>query len=459
MLRLARAEFLGAAKLPATAKLIAERCDEKLPETQALRNWFSGQAAFGQKFEVLLPAFTEEVLAPRTLLSMMAAGTLAQLGKAVFFGRVGYQTQRLRLAAEAVSLGVEAPSFVLTDKILASAWTSPDRQWDHLPSDLLSAVLAFGALRGAGFASRRLNRALETSQSLERFAQGRTRIALAEQWIPKAEGLAKAEGRFAAAQRLAGKIGVPALKYLGSTGVSRAWVPSLLSGLSTHGLSLVALTGSNQFSRLVGLREASQQGWRFDLVDDALMYGHLLVSGHFARGLGRDHIDQRLALVEALPLEGKAKTVSTPEKSETVAKPEGEPSDSVPPASERNSEPIPVLDVPPEIKDFGRNFTRAIRDFFPRIRSLAGELYTSLRSFRQRPANPATTGTQPPVSEAGTQAEGSASAAAPSNSSKPPRSLPPARDPSRPTEPASPPALLQPTEERLLFRRVETPCP
>jgi len=459
LLKLARGEFLGAAKLPATAKAIADRCDPSLPETEALRNWFSGHASFGQKFDVLLPAFSEEVLAPRTLLSMMAAGTFAQLGKAAFLGRVGYQTQRLRLAAEVVSVAVEAPSFVLTDKILASAWTSPDRQWEHLPSDFFSAFLAFGALRGAGLASRRLTRALESSKSLERFSLGRTRIALAEQWIPKVEDLAKAEGRWAAAQRLAGKVAVPTLKYLGNTGISRAWIPSVLRGLSTHGLSLFALTSSNSLTRLLGLREASQQGWRSDLVDDALMYGHFLVAGHIAQSLGRSSIDQRLDIVETLPYEVKAKAPTPLEKSAPVPEApdsNGEARSSAPPSSE----PIPVLDVPHELKNFGRNFSKTILGMFPFLGRFAGETIAKLRSWRQGPATPKAVDSAPPKSTTPPSSkQAPVDAGKMSGSNLPPPELSTDANPARPTVPASPPATLRPTDERMLFRWIEEPLP
>ncbi|MFO1462752.1 MAG: FHA domain-containing protein [bacterium] len=462
LLRIARTKLLGTEKLPAAAKAIAERCDERIPEARALRNWFSGKASFGQKAEFLAASFTEEVLAPRTILSMMAAGTMAQVGKAVFFSRFGYQTRRLRLAAEAASVALEAPTFVLTDKIVASAWTSPERQWDHLGRDMFGALVAFGTLRGSGLISRRLVNSLEASKALETFSAGRSRWALAERLLPQAEGLLKAEGRRAGLSKLAGKAAVPTLKYLGTTGVSRRWIPPLLRGLSTHGLSLGALMSANSLTRLLGLREASPQGWSSDLTDDVLMYGHFLVAGHLARRLGRSELDTRLSLIEGLPLEAKAE----PKRPEPA---EGAPPDpaaraSEPPASEK----LPALDVPPELKDFGRNLRKWALDFFPQLGRLGAELMASLRSLRGKQAVPETPKVDIPEAsgpESSKEQTSPAPASAPKAPSVPPipetkpAGPPPAEGDQRPTVPAQPPALLRPAEERVNFRMLEPDSP
>lgn len=460
LLVLARGALLGKAKLPATAKRIAESLAPGLDGAQDLKNWFSGKADLGQKVEMLLPAFAEEVLAPRTLFSMAAAGALGQIAKAAFFARAGYQTRRLRWAAEAFSVGVEAPAFVLTEKLIVSATDSPEGQWGKLPRDTLGALLAFGTLRGAGIASRRFNRYLADSKGLEAWAEGRSRLALAERWQPHVEKFAQSEGKARPLRWAAGKTAVPALEYLGKTGLPRAWVKRSLPQAGAHAMGLGGLMAANSLTRLLSLRDASQQGYAADLVDDFLMYGHFLVAGHIAGRLGRGDIDARIAFLEAQPLQTKpAKAKSPAKQAEKTETRDSDPA-ATPPESKPGETP-PKVDVPPEIKEFGRNLLRWLKEDLPQVGKLAREWYQARR------APPGTAGKNSATPSATTEAEGS-----PPPPTEPPTSAPEiavAKAPSQPpaipegkatpVPPAPRSALLEPAPEAVNFRRIESEPP
>jgi len=463
LLTLARGSLLGEAKLPATAKRIAESLSPELEGAQDLNNWFSGRANLGQKVERLLPAFAEEVLAPRTLFSMAAAGVLGQVAKAAFFARAGYQTRRLRWAAEAVSVGVEAPAFVLSEKLIVSALESPEGQWAKLPRDTVGALLAFGTLRGAGLASRRFNRYLADSKGFEAWTKGRSRIALAERWQPAVADFAKAEGRAAWLRRFSGKTAVPALEYLGKTGIPRAWAKRALPHAGAHALGLVGLMTANSLTRLLGLRDASQQGYAADLVDDFLMYGHFIVAGHIAGRLGRGDIDARIAFLEAQPLQAPAAKAKSPAKS--PEKTETRDSDPASPSPEsKPGETPPKVDVPPEVKEFGRNLLRWLREDLPQAGRLAREWAQGLRG---RPVQDGKSPLPPaPESVKNSAAEAPASspespAVAPEIKAESTPSAPPAipDGTATPVPPAPRQALLEPTPEAVNFRRVETEAP
>ncbi|MCC7343796.1 MAG: FHA domain-containing protein [Deltaproteobacteria bacterium] len=463
LLTLARGSLLGQAKLPATAKHIAESLPPQLDGAQDLMNWFSGRADLGQKVEHLLPAFAEEVLAPRTLVSMAAAGVLGQVAKAAFFARAGYQTRRLRWAAEAVSVGVEAPIFVLSEKLIVSALESPEGQWAKLPRDTVGALLAFGTLRGAGLASRRFNRYLADSKGLEAWAEGRSRIALAERWQPAVADFAKAEGRAAWLRRISGKTAVPALEYLGKTGIPRAWTKRALPHAGAHALGLGGLMAANSLTRLLGLRDASQQGYAGDLVDDFLMYGHFLVAGHIAGRLGRGDIDARLAFLEAQPLQTPAAKAKSPAKSSE--KSEARDSDpATPPPESKPGETPPKVDVPPEVKEFGRNLLRWLRKDLPQAGRLARDWVRALRGRPAQdgklPAPAAPESVKSPSAEPPAPAPESLAAAPEIKSDSRPPS-PPAipEGTAAPVSPVSRRALLEPTPEAVNFRRVETEEP
>ncbi|MCC6273822.1 MAG: FHA domain-containing protein [Deltaproteobacteria bacterium] len=456
LLTLARGSLLGEAKLPATAKRIAESLSPELDGAQDLKNWFSGRANLGQKVERLLPVFAEEVLAPRTLFSMAAAGVLGQVAKATFFARAGYQTRRLRWAAEAVSVGVEAPAFVLSEKLIVSALESPEGQWAKLPRDTVGALLAFGTLRGAGLASRRFNRYLADSKGLEAWAEGRNRIALAERWQLAVADFAKAEGRAPWLRRISGKTAVPALEYLGQTGIPRAWVKRALPNAGAHVLGLGGLMTANSLTRLLGLRDASQQGYAADLVDDFLMYGHFLVAGHIAGRLGRGDIDARLAFLEAQPLQAPAAKQKSPAK--RAEKSEVRDSDTAaPPPESKPGEAPPKVDVPPEVKEFGRNLLRWLREDLPQTGRLARDWYQALRGRPVQggklPAPTAPESVKNPSAETLTPAPEIKSDGIPSA----PTAIP--EGTATPVPPAPRQALLEPTPEAVNFRRVETEAP
>lgn len=461
LLGFGRSLLTGNDKLPATAKKIAESLDSSIPGVSELNAWFSGQANFGQKIEILLPAFVEEAISPHTILSMTAAGALGRVAKATFFSRVGFQTRRLRWAAEAVSIGAEAPAFVLSDKLLLSAFDSPEGQWDKVPRDTLGALVAFGTLRGAGIASKRFEKFLSGSKGFETWSAGRSRIALAERWLPRAEKLAESEGKVQWLRHKGGKQVVAALNYLGKTGLPREWTRKTLPFLSIHGLGIGGLMAANSLTRLIGLREPSKQGWTSDLVDDSLMYGHFLIAGHLAGRLGTRNLDARLAYLESQPLEVKAPSSKLTEKAsqqkEGVQKP-AEESESTTAASEK----LPAVDLPPEVKELGKTIAKWWRKGMPELRRAGTEWFqTTLARIRKgKTSDPALSDPKPEISEAET-----ASPLKESNSPEAQDKDPAASSPSVPDTtptlvpekpPGAPVAFLAPVPEAVQFRRVGT---
>ncbi|HEX5033420.1 MAG TPA: FHA domain-containing protein, partial [bacterium] len=113
------------------------------------------------------------------------------------------------------------------------------------------------------------------------------------------------------------------LSYAAETGFSRAWLKPTTDFAASHGLTLTSLMIANSLGRFAGLRPASAQGWKGDLVDDALLYGHFYLSGQLLQRMGPSHLDYHLAALESAgPRIGLRKTASTAESAgETPAEP------------------------------------------------------------------------------------------------------------------------------------------
>jgi len=281
---LAFTDLTGLKPLPTTALAALQIFGSESEDTKDLRSWLSGNASFAQKFEHLLPVIGNEIASPPVIASMILAGGLSSVGKLAFFSRFGYQTRALRLGAELSGLALEAPSFVFSEKLLQSAFRSPDQQWDHVGRDLLGAAFAFASLRGMGKFSRYLGDKIEAGPLKATIEAGEWRSA----W---AEGLLK--NRPSLPLSFASK---PVLEKLGQKGITADWIVGMSRGLLTHGTGLTGLMLVNSLARALDLREASKQGLKANLIDDMLMYANFTLSGHLAQrlapgfGLGKEQI-------------------------------------------------------------------------------------------------------------------------------------------------------------------------
>ncbi len=235
----ARTRLFIKESLPASAEVISEQIGNTTPAAQELAHWLKGGISVGQKLEILGHHFVRDVLAPTTLASMVLACGLAATTRLAFYSRWGFQTRMLKWGAEGAALLTEAPAFVLSEKILNSAFFTPHQQWEHLPRDLFGAVFSFGTLRGLGMASRRLNEYWAKLPVLQPFPRG--------------------------------------VHFLQHT--------------TTHTLTPLSLVLTNSLLRFLNLREKSPQGWKSDTVEDVLMYGHFILAGHLAHRLGFQALD------------------------------------------------------------------------------------------------------------------------------------------------------------------------
>ncbi len=273
LLHLIQTDLDGEAPWPNTVTAILGSLDANDPAVREWTDWYSGKANFGRRFERVLPHMASELTSPRMIAGMMAANTLASFGKMAFIGRFGHQGLGLRLGAEGAALLVEAPAFVLTEKILTSGFQSPVGVWNHW-YDLAGAYLAFGVLRGAGYGSGRLNHTLRNRYfhpelSLEQFAQR------------------------------------PAERWLYRLGQWRAWTPGAVQGVVRHGGGLGSLILANSLARSLGMRPKSGHGWPSDWADDLILYGQFLIGGSIAErlraGTPLKEIDLYLAWMERNP--------------------------------------------------------------------------------------------------------------------------------------------------------------
>jgi pSer/pThr/pTyr-binding forkhead associated (FHA) protein len=246
---LAREEFMKSS--PATTAVIAQALDETTPGRKELLNWIQGQATFAQKIESLLPDLPMGLGAPQTLVSLAVMTSLSSLGKFAFLRGFGYQTRALRWAAEGVAWLIEAPAFLLTEKLLTNSFSGPEESVDV---DLRGAYAAFGALRVMGNASSRVRNYLQKNY----FNSALPAEAFANR---------------------------PLASLLFRVGNFRPWVPPLIEGSLSHGGSIAALLLANSLARSLEHRTNSEQGWKADVVDDLLMYGQFVFAGSLARSL------------------------------------------------------------------------------------------------------------------------------------------------------------------------------
>lgn len=341
LVHLARNRLKEPGALPATALAIAERYAASNAKAAALKDWLSGNASFGQKFESSLGHFSQEVANPFTLGTMMLAGGASKVGKLAFVKYFGNTGLGLKIGAEAFSVGLEATVFVGSEKLYRSAFQSPVGVWDKAPRDLAGALLAFGILRGGGIAGRRFQGSLRNSEAWQSWLEGRTKITWAEKPLQFAVELGKAEGRSGPWKQRAGNLLAKPLRYVNETGLPRAWLKPTADFAVHHGLTLSSLMLGNSLSRFAGLRQGSGQGWKADLVDDALLYGHFYFSGQLMQRMGPGQLDYRLAALEsAAPQVGSRRASKTAETSE--ASPEAKAEES-------------RFEIPPALSEFGRS--------------------------------------------------------------------------------------------------------
>ncbi|HKY63781.1 MAG TPA: FHA domain-containing protein [bacterium] len=340
LVHLAQRTLKDEGRMPATALAIAERYADSYPKAEALKNWLSGQGSFGQKLESTLGHFSHEVTNPFTLGTMMVAGGASKLGKLAFVQYFGNSSLGLKFGAEAFSVAVEAGVFTGSDKIYRSLFQSPVGVWNRAHLDFTGALLAFGVLRGGGIAGRRFQGRLRNSEAWQSWLQGRTRIGWAEKPLEFATGLSKAEGP--AWKQQAGRALAYPLSYAAETGFSRAWLKPAADFAASHGLILTSLMAANSLSRFAGLRPGSAQGWKGDLVDDALLYGHFYLSGQLLQRMGPSRLDYHLAALESSgPRIGLRKTASTAES-----------------ASETPAEPAKGFETPPQLRELSEGWAK-----------------------------------------------------------------------------------------------------
>ncbi len=360
LVHLARRTLKDERKMPATALVIAERYAATDPKAASLRDWLTGHGSFGQKFESALGHFGQEVLNPFTLGTMMLAGGASKLGKLAFVEYFGNSSLGLRIGAEAFSVGVEATTFLGSDKLYRSMFQTPVGVWDRAPRDFAGTLLAFGVLRGGGIAGRRLQGSLRNSEAWQTWLQGRTQIAWAEKPLELAVSWGKAEGRGAAAKQWAGKLVAVPLRYVAETGLPRAWLKPSAESLASHGLTVASLMTANSLSRLAGLRPSSAQGWKADLVDDALLYGNFYVSGQLLQRMGPSRIDYHLAALEtAGPQPGRRQATKAAKAAE--------------PAVETSNEPANGFELPPQFREISARFSKILQGLRRRANSESGE--------------------------------------------------------------------------------------
>ncbi|HKX12767.1 MAG TPA: FHA domain-containing protein, partial [bacterium] len=360
LVHLARRTLKEENKMPATALAIAERYAATDSKAAALRDWLTGQGSFGQKFESALGHFSHEVLNPFTLGTMMLAGGASKIGKFAFIRHFGNSSLGLRIGAEAFSVGVEATAFLGSDKLYRSMFQSPVGVWDRTHRDFAGTLLAFGVLRGGGIAGRRLQGSMRNSEAWQAWLQGRTQIAWATKPLQLATNWGKTEGRGAAAKQWAGNVVAVPLRYVAETGLPRAWLKPTTDALVSHGLTLGSLMTANSLSRWTGLRPGSAQGWKADLVDDALFYGHFYFSGKLLQKMGPSRVDFHLeALEKAGPQPGRPQ----------AAKAEG-------PAESAN-EPVQGFELPPQLRDISSRFAKIWQSLRRQNPSASGETSAS----------------------------------------------------------------------------------
>ncbi|MGH7829500.1 MAG: hypothetical protein ACREP8_04930, partial [Candidatus Binatia bacterium] len=268
-----------------TAQEILRRLNSSSPAAVELGQIVSGRAGFGQKFEYMSRHFLRDVINAPTVGSMIFALGVGQTAKLTALARWGFHQKNLHFLAEGVSLLAEAPAFVLSHKALHSAFITSEGQWDRVPADILSAYGAFLTFRGMGKLTRRINDRLAQNVTLKKFAEGSTSFKLAERLAEPIDRWATAAAPGQWGRRLTGRLLAAPLQWVGEKSLSRSWTIPFLQGLSTHGLTAGGLVIANGLTRALDLRPNSPMGWKADVADDVLMYGHFLASGALAHSL------------------------------------------------------------------------------------------------------------------------------------------------------------------------------